>query len=39
LPNPKRFQHLLNEASWDVEQLRDWLRGYVLSGSPFRGGV
>jgi SRSO17 transposase len=32
LPNPKRFQHLLNEASWDVEKLRDWLRGYVLSG-------
>jgi hypothetical protein len=32
LPNPKRFQHLLNAASWDAGQLRDWLRGYVLSG-------
>ncbi len=32
LPNPKRFQHFLNEASWDVVELRDWLRGYVLAG-------
>jgi SRSO17 transposase len=32
LPNPKRFQHLLNEASWDADRLRDWLRGYVLTG-------
>ena len=32
LPNPKRFQHLLNAASWDAGSLRDWLRGYVLAG-------
>jgi SRSO17 transposase len=32
LPNPKRFQHLLNKASWDVDVLRDWLRGYALAG-------
>jgi hypothetical protein len=32
LPNPKRFQHLLNAASWDAGALRDWLRGYVLAG-------
>jgi SRSO17 transposase len=32
LPNPKRFQHLLNKASWDVDVLRDWVRGYVLAG-------
>jgi SRSO17 transposase len=30
LPNPKRFQHLLNAASWDADALRDWLRGYAL---------
>jgi SRSO17 transposase len=32
LPNPKRFQHLLNDASWDADRLRDWLRGHVLTG-------
>ena len=32
LPNPKRFQHLLNQASWDADRLRDWLRSYVLAG-------
>lgn len=32
LGTPKRFQHLLNAASWDADALRDWLRGYVLRG-------
>jgi SRSO17 transposase len=32
LDTPKRFQLLLNGASWDADALRTWLRGYVLSG-------
>lgn len=32
LDTPKRFQHLLNAASWDADALRTWLRGYVLGG-------
>jgi SRSO17 transposase len=31
LPSPKRFQHLLNAASWNADALRDWVRGYVLA--------
>jgi SRSO17 transposase len=31
LPSPKRFQHLLNAASWNADALRDWIRGYVLA--------
>jgi SRSO17 transposase len=32
LASPKRFQHLLNAASWDADVLRDWTRAYVLEG-------
>jgi SRSO17 transposase len=32
LPNPKRFQLLLRDGSWDADVLRDWVRGYAASG-------
>jgi hypothetical protein len=46
LPSPKRFQHLLNPASWNAEALRDRVRGYVLAAladvdgasGPLHGG-
>src|SRR5947209_8154678 len=39
LANPKRFQLLLREGSWDEELLRDWVRGYVLRGLADAAGV
>jgi SRSO17 transposase len=39
LANPKRFQLLLREGSWDEELLRDWMRGYVLRGLADAAGV
>lgn len=39
LPSPKRFQHLLNAASWDADALRDWIRGYVLAALGDAGGA
>lgn len=39
LVNLKRFQHLLNKASWDADVLRDWLRGYSLAGLADVDGV
>jgi SRSO17 transposase len=39
LATPKRFQHLLNAASWDADVLRDWLRGDVLGALADPGGA
>ncbi len=39
LPSPKRFQHLLNAASWNADALRDWIRGYVLAALAHPDGA
>jgi hypothetical protein len=32
LTAPQPFEHLLGGATWDPDALRDFLRGYVVSG-------
>jgi SRSO17 transposase len=39
LPNPGPFEHLLNGARWDADELRDVVRAYVLDGLGDDGGA